>query len=893
MVKGNKLSKKTRRSSNNRKKPLRRKPSAADPISRIHTKHRKYRDIIEKHNDGIILLQDKRVEYANKRIFDLTGYTEKEVIHRPFTEFLAPEYRDSVMMNYARLASGQLLRSRNRIEVVTKDGAYVPVEINASGVTTGGKRSVAVIFSLITAHKQSPKNIRQVFADMRCLVWHAIVTKIGGRFFWNMTISNEDACHGFLPLKMRQDQSYSDAFRISQFPEDKKKTDRISREALSRGRPGYVREFRCVNAKNEIVWLSEDVHIKKLGPGKWRLIGVCIDVTERKRTEQALLDSELRYKKLVELSPDAIAVHSGGKIVFVNSAALKLVGGAKPEDLVGKPVLSIVHPDSRAVVIERIKTMSSEDKQMPLIEEKFMKLDGTPIDVEVAAMPMTYEGMPAIQVVIRDITERKLADKKLKSANQQLIDIIEFLPDPVFVINSEKQVIAWNRAMEALTGVQKEAMLGKGDYEYAVPLYGRRQPILIDLLLSNDRLVESEYEYIESKGDTYYAEAFIPKLNGGKGLYVWTKASPLYDKDGSIVGAIESLRDITDRRQFEEKIKYLSFHDKLTDLYNRAFFEEELKRLDSDREVPISFIIGDLNNLKMTNDIFGHSVGDKLIMQVAKIMKESCRSGDIICRWGGDEFLILLPRTDTPTALRIIERIKKACEAVESLPVKPYVALGVATKDSKAKDIINVLKEAEDMMYRDKTIEDKSSRGDFISAIQKTLWERSDETKMHADNIRAIITAIGKEMSLTDAQMKELTLLALHHDIGNVAVPEGILAKPGPLTAEEWNTMSKHPEIGYRITQSDRRLKTISDAILSHHERWDGTGYPQGLKGEKIPLQARILSIVDAYDVMTSGRIYKAACPQADALKEINDKAGKQFDPSLVQIFMKVIQKMH
>jgi HD-GYP domain-containing protein (c-di-GMP phosphodiesterase class II) len=219
------------------------------------------------------------------------------------------------------------------------------------------------------------------------------------------------------------------------------------------------------------------------------------------------------------------------------------------------------------------------------------------------------------------------------------------------------------------------------------------------------------------------------------------------------------------------------------------------------------------------------------------------------------------------------------------------ISLGIATKENKNKNIAEILKEAEDSMYRNKTNDEKRVHRTMISSIEKTLGKKDYETEKHIKRMKEIALLMGNDMELSKFELNELVLLSALHDIGKIAVADNIILKPGKLTPEEWDLVKKHSEVGYRIAKSSVDLATIADAILSHHENWDGSGYPEGLKGNKIPLLARIISVVDSFDTMTSEKPYKKAMSKEDAIAEIKKYSGIRYDPEVVKVFIGIVEK--
>lgn len=364
---------------------------------------------------------------------------------------------------------------------------------------------------------------------------------------------------------------------------------------------------------------------------------------------------------------------------------------------------------------------------------------------------------------------------------------------------------------------------------------------------------------------------------------------PQFDEEKNHIGNFGTVQDITRIRKTEEEIRYLSYHDYLTGLFNRRFYEEVLIKLDTEDNYPLTLVMADVNGLKMINDSFGHAVGDELLQKASNVIKSGCRENDVIARLGGDEFVIILTKTDAETAALIIKRLEVLATREKICGLKLSIAFGSRTKTRKEENIQQILKNAEDDMYRHKLYESASMRSKTIELIMNTLYEKSNREMMHSSRVGHICEKIGLRMKLDQDEINQIRTAGLIHDIGKMGIDEKILNKTGALSDEEWQEIKRHPEIGYRILSSANEFSEMANCILEHHERWDGHGYPKGLKGEEISLQGRIVAVADSFDAMTSDRAYRKALAYDEAITEIKRCAGTHFDPLVAKMLVEVV----
>jgi len=364
-----------------------------------------------------------------------------------------------------------------------------------------------------------------------------------------------------------------------------------------------------------------------------------------------------------------------------------------------------------------------------------------------------------------------------------------------------------------------------------------------------------------------------------------TSVSPIYHKDQSIIGAVLISRDITQATKKQEEITYINQHDYLTQLYNRPMFIETYELYLKEDAFPITLMMIDVNGLKIFNDAFGHERGDEVITSVADVLHEVFRD-HFVARIGGDEFAVLLKKLDKKEIEDLRHQARHNVSQLKVNQLQLSISIGYTMVESKDVSLTDAMKEAENQMYRFKITESMSVRNVAIQAIHKTLTDKYKEERIHSEKVSQMCYVTGLALGINDERLEELKLAGMYHDIGKIAIPDAILDKPGPLTKEEFDIMKTHTEIGYNILRAADNYSRLAEYALTHHERWDGLGYPRGLKGEEIPLISRIINLCDSYDAMTTNRVYRTKRTKDEAVKEIIKHAGKQFDPELAKIFV-------
>ncbi len=632
----------------------------------------------------------------------------------------------------------------------------------------------------------------------------------------------------------------------------------------------YENRFRLRREDGSYAWIrSRGKTIFAKGHKTKLTVGTHIDFTE-------IYESQVRFYKLFNEVP-ALAVQiydKDGKVVYWNKASENLYGYSEKEAL-GKSVFELIVKEQDYNRISRELVEFFEKKSGSLVSEyNFKNKDGREILVLTNNVVLPIGDDAELISIDIDLSKRKEIEDLLYLEKEHLRATLLSVADGVISTDKEDKITLMNKVAEDLTGYTLEEAYGK---DVSNVLY------IKSLAEINNESIEDSYN---DKGDL--DNTILIKKNGAE-ILIEQSIAPIYNRYGGELGSVIVFRDSTEKKARIREIEYLSQHDSLTGLFNRHFFERVAQELDEEENYPIALFMIDINGLKLTNDAFGHAKGDQLLKKVADIIKDSCRGNDIIGRVGGDEFSIFLPKTNYDQAKRVQKRILEEADKAMLETIAVSIAIGFAIKSESQTTMDEIKTHAENEMYKNKLVHGKKMKSRTINAIMETLNERYVGEKDHSSRVIDYACKLGEVLNLDRGILEDLKTAAKVHDIGKIVIPETILNKENPLSESEYEAIKKHSETGYHILRSVDEYMQIADIVLYHHERWDGYGYPENLKECEIPLIARIISIVDAFEAMTSHRPYRKKLSMEIAINELRNNAGTQFDPVLVDLFIREV----
>ncbi|WP_147370390.1 PAS domain S-box protein [Lysinibacillus yapensis] len=611
-----------------------------------------YQSIIEHNTDAIFILSaNGQILEINKKALDIYGYSKEELKGIHYKEMIVPDYLEKTMESVAQTLSGQ--HCEYETQVYHKNGEILhllvkimPILIKDEikgifGVAINRTEFYKTKASLTKTErdlKKSQKNLATIHMALEESSILAITDRKG-----SIEFANNKFCE---ISKYSMEELIGQDHRILNSGYHSKEYFREMYRMIGSGK-SWKGEIRNKAKDGSFYWVHTTIVPVLDDDGKpCQYVAIRNDITERKQAEEALRQSEERYRKLVELSPDPIIVHTDGILKYVNDAGVKLYGIDSSDEIIERPILDFVHPDYRTAVKQRMHNLKKLGNTVDLLEEKIVRFDGSLMDVEATGVGIHYEGKPSAQLIVRDITDRKLAEEALRQSEVKYRWITEHMTDLVAIIDVNGMVNYASPSYGFLIGYTPQEFEGT---------------VVFDLIHPDDMaFVTQEFlNMIQTKKEALIEFRF--KDANGNWVWVESKGTPIYDEHGKFLHALVVSRDISERKVLEEKLLHMAYHDALTDLPNRRLFKERLsqaiKEAESEHRM-MAVMYLDMDKFKHINDTLGHDVGDELLMQFGKRVKRNLRQSDILARQGGDEFTILLPYIEhKQEAIQVAERI--------------------------------------------------------------------------------------------------------------------------------------------------------------------------------------------------------------------------------------------
>lgn len=839
---------------------------------------------------------DGQVTVWNRAMEDLTGIKAREMLGRGNYEYAIPFYGKRQALTIDLVLQDEFIATDYYQDVQFQDDtifmeAYYP-QLGAKGTYLATKSSpllnrkghiIGAISTMrdITEHKMAEMAIKESEEKYRNIIQSLedgyFEVDLAGNFnFMNQYMHKASgyAPNEFLGMNYRKIMDEENGKKVMRTFNQVYKTKKLVRELgwyviRKDGSKLYVESTIMPIIENDVI-----IGFK----------GLVRDISDRKKAEDALQNSEKNLRNQVKylntlmnnLNELFITYDNKGRIISANKRTYDLLGYQKDEKI-GRLITDFVVDEYKnevmAAIQNRLTYGGDSSYELPLIHK-----DGKSHTFKLNVSPIIYENgvISGGMILAEDITEEKRAREELAFSEARYRAIVEDQTELICRALPDGTISFVNPAFYRYFNETETTVIGTN---------------IMKKIYKDDRELVTDYLALLSPEQPVNSIEFRVQMSDKTTRWLHCTHRAIYNDSSIVIDYQTVARDITERRLAEDQLKYLSRHDALTDIYNRFHFEEKMDLLEQEKRAPIGLIICDIDGLKLVNDTLGHDAGDDLLRITGKIISRCFRKDDIVARVGGDEFAILLLDSSNRGVEMAVSRMRESIASYnQTEPKVPLsISIGSAIRENPRISMIQLYQEADNNMYKEKMHSGQSARSSIVQTLMKALEARDFMTEGHGDRVQDLVVGMARKLNLDNHKINDLKLFAQFHDIGKVGIPDSILFKKGSLTSEEYSIMKRHCEIGHRIALSAPDLSVIADWILKHHEWWNGKGYPLGLIGEAIPLECRILSIVDAYDAMTNDRPYRRAMSHQKAVQELVDCAGKQFDPVLVKEFISMI----
>ncbi len=861
----------------------------------VRESEERYRLLVNTLPDGIIVHHQGHIVFANSASVSIMGaLSQSDITNTPVIDFVHPDYRELALKRIQRSLSEGVPVPLEEEKFVRLDGTVIDVEVSAIPITYGGNPAMLTVFNEITERKRAEARL---FEERNLL--RILIDNLPDRIFVKDTQGRKTLAN-VTDVRVSGGKTMEDVIGKTDFDSYPRELAEeywaLDKATLDSGMPLLNHEERGLDAEGKPVSILTTKVPLRDGQGKIiGLVGIGRDITERKLAEKTLQESEEKYRLLFENNPLPMWVYDLETLAFlsVNDAAVSRYGYQRTEFL--SMTIKDIRPAEELTALR--ENLAAAPKKVEVSGPwKHRKKEGSLIDVEIHSHEILFDGRPARLVLANDITERIQAGEVLANERNLLRTLIDHLPDNIFVKDINNRILIDNSAhRRLLRAATPEEVLGKTDYDFfpkeiAESYYNDEKQIF----LTGNPLINREEPSID--------------IDGNK-VWLQTTKVPIRDNKGIITGLVGINHNITENKKREERIRQQVAHLRALSDIDRAItasFGIEIslgtvlthvtEQLNVDAAAILLYNQA-TNTLKFTS---GRGFRTKAFEKAKVLSIGEGYAGQAILERRTLHISNLSHQTDNV-------RLQKAIpgEGFVSYYCVPLIAKGnikgaleifhrsQLEPDEEWLDFLQTLAGQAALAIDNATLFDGMQRSNVeltlaydatIEGWSRALDLRDKETEGHTKRVTEITLRLAQLFGMNDRELVQIRRGALLHDIGKLGVPDGILLKPGSLSDEEWIVMRKHPQFAFDMLAPIQYLKPALDIPYCHHEKWDGTGYPRGLKGEQIPLTARVFAIVDVWDALTSDRPYRAAWTEEKVLAHIRSLAGTHFDPQVVKV---------
>lgn len=625
-------------------------------------------------------------------------------------------------------------------------------------------------------------------------------------------------------------------------------------------------------------------------------------IAERDKAQQALQQREEELKAIVEHAVDGICiVDIDTRLVLKSNAAFREMLGYTESEIQALSLYDMVAHDKSSV--DRNLDKIIQANEVIVGERQYLRKDKAVIVVDVSARLISYDGRTAICAIVHDLTEKRMVDSALRSAEASFQSLFENAAEGIFQTTPNGQYLRVNPALARIYG-----------YDSAEQMASELRDISHQLYVETGR--RDEFQRLLTVHSSIVGFESLVKRRDGAVIWISESARPVHDDHGQLIYYEGFVQDITDRKALEMQ-RERSLHeaqlradrDFLTELWNHRAFHNQADSFlaqAADNSHSVSLVLVDIDNFRLFNDLYGHVVGDEVLRVVARSLRRVCGNDHILARFGSDEFALLRTHPSTVShefveadlALALADLTFQPPGHAMSMPIT--VSIGAAVGPHTGANRLDLLNAADERLRWAKTGGMGAQRAEqmrnhlchtiegfsMLDALVTAVDNKDRYTRRHSEDVMEHCLAIAAHLGLDQSSQQNLAVAALLHDVGKIGVPDSILRKPGNLTDAEYDAIKLHPAMGAAIVAAVPGLQSTLDAVRYHHESYNGTGYPAGLKGQRIPFIARIMAVADAFSAMTTDRPYRKGMDPERALSILQEGAGKNWDPAIVAAFL-------